>query len=484
MDERRENTPQKIDLSSVLLDVVKGIKKLWWLVILLSLIFAFRSYLDVSTSYVPRYVASATMAIKSAGSDTDYVNAETAEQMANIFPYILKNGLLQDKIAEDLGMEGMPGSVSMTAEPGTNLFTISAQASDPEVAYQLLQATIERYPEVAEFIIGRIEMEILDETGVPEDTGREYTFRGSFMEGAVKGASLGILIMGLYVVTRNSVKTRKELNRLINLDDMGSIPFIPNKKRKGKKTNRAVNMKNARVPQVYLEAIRRLRIRVMKQMEKNNWKTLLITSSVPGEGKTTVSTNLAIALAKDGKKVALVDCDPRNPSVAKQLKIEEQFRGIGAVLRGEVSLKESLVTCSVDKEHEMLVLCASKSDAKAAALLGTEKMESLLKALKQCVDIVILDTAPAELLADASALARYVDAALYVVKQDYAKKGQIRNGVQTLSMSGIKILGLVFNADKSKHSGGYGYKKYSNYYGYGYYGKRKNDDMAGRIIKD
>ena len=76
------------------------------------------------------------------------------------------------------------------------------------------------------------------------------------------------------------------------------------------------------------------------------------------------------------------------------------------------------------------------------------------------------------------------------MKQDYAKKGQIRNGVQALSMSGIKIIGSVFNADKSRKSSGYGYgygyKNYGNYYGYGYgyYGNRKKDDLSGRVIKD
>lgn len=489
MSEYKENAPQKIDLISLMLDVIKGVKKFWWLVIGLALVFAAKSYLSVSTSYTPQYIASATMAIRGSGSEMDYVNAETAEQMAEIFPYILKSGILQEKIAQDMGLESMPGSIAMTAEPGTNLFTVSANANDPKLSQQLLEATLRQYPEVAKFVIGYIEMEVLDETGVPEDTGREQVFRGSLISGAIKGGSIGLFVMFLYIITRRTVKKRKELSRIVNLEDFGSIPFVRMKKRKKTVINSAVNLKNERVPQSYLEAIRKLRIKVTKAMEENEFKSLLVTSSIPGEGKTTLATNLSIALAKQGKRVVLVDCDPRNPSIAENMEEENGHPGLGAVLRGRISVLDALTEVEVNG-GKLRILYGGAPDATAAKMLGTETMGELVRTLEDHADIVILDTAPSELLADATTLAKHVDAALYVVKCDHARKNRIRNGVQALSVSGIKILGYVFNADTSKRGGGYGYgygyKDYGSYYGYGYgyYGNRKKDDLSGRVIKD
>lgn len=487
MSEYRENEPQKIDITDLMQDAIKGLKRFWWLVIGLALIFGAKSYFTVSTGYVPQYVASATLAVYCKGNDSEFLNEETAEQMAEVFPYILKSGVLENEIALDMGLDSMPGSISMSVEEGTNLFTISASASDAQVSYELLQATLRQYPEVAKFVIGEIEMNLLDETGVPTDTGREYTIRGSVKDGAIKGAIIGLGIIAIYVLTRKTVKSRKDLKQTVNLDDFGSIPFVALKKRKKKGVNTAVNLKNERVSRVYLEAIRKLRIKVMKEMEQGEHRSILITSSIPGEGKTTIASNLAMAIAKQGKHVILVDCDPRNPSVASVMGEEQSHPGIGLVLKNQVPLKEALTEEEISGGR-LRILYGGKPDTSVAKLLGTKSMESLIRVLERQADIVILDTAPAELLADAAALAKYVDTALYVVKQDYAKKGQIRNGVQALSMSGIKIIGSVFNADKSRKSSGYGYgyKNYGNYYGYGYgyYGNRKKDDLSGRVIKD
>ena len=183
MEENRELGPEKIDIMNLIQDLLKGVQKFWWLVIGLAVIFGAKEYLTVSKGYIPNYVASATLAVRSMGSDLEYINAEAAEQMAEIFPYIMSSGVLNEAIMEDMGLEYVPGSISMTVEAGTNFFTVSANASDGQTAYDLLQAALRQYPEVAKFVIGEIEMEVLDETGVPSDSGREYFIRGSVRQG-------------------------------------------------------------------------------------------------------------------------------------------------------------------------------------------------------------------------------------------------------------------------------------------------------------
>lgn len=502
MREYRENEThttdelEKIDITSLWMDIIQGIKKFWWLVISLAIICGAASYLKVTTSYSPTYVASATLAVNFSGSSSSYVNMESAQQMAEVFPYILTSGVLNEVIAEDLGLDSVPGSISATAEEGINLFTLSVTASDPVMAYDILQSVIENYPQVARFVLGETSFTVMDETGIPEDTGRTYVYRGSIKSGMIKGALIGLLIMALYVLTRRTVKTRKELKKKINLEDFGSLPYIKEKKRRKGKTVAQVSLLNERVPQGYLESVRKLRIKVMKEMEQNNYKTLMVTSSVPGEGKTTIAVNLAIAIAKQGKKVILVDADPRNPSVTEVMRtIKHGNTCLRDVLKKAVSLDDALTDVTVEN-GQLKVLFGDKPRPQDAKLLGTKGMQALLKELSEKADIVILDTAPSELLADAPALAKYMDAALYVVKCDYAKVRQIRAGIQALDMSGVNILGFAFNGDQAAHQRGYGYSYqkygyggYSRYGGYGSYGSysrshSKSHEKDGRVYKD
>ena len=126
----RVDAPEKIDLTNVMLDVYHGVKRLWWLFIGLIIICAVQSYFSVSTSYQSKYVASATVSVTSAGG-MDYVNAQSAQQMAEVFPYILTSGVLKDVVAEDMGLDSMPGSIDVKAEHPTKQHTKTQTPKQP-----------------------------------------------------------------------------------------------------------------------------------------------------------------------------------------------------------------------------------------------------------------------------------------------------------------------------------------------------------------
>lgn len=484
---------EKIDITSLFVDFCQGLRKLWWLILVLTVVFAIRGYFATSTSYVSQYVAEATVSVTSS-------TGSSAEDMAQIFPYILSSGVLADVVAEDMGLTQIPGTVSAVADEGTNLLTISVTSSDPQVAYNTLQSVLKNYPEVAEFVVGKTKLTVLDETGIPSDTRREEVIRGSYKRGALKGAGFGFAILAFYVLTRRTVKSKKELKNQINLMDCGSIPYIQVKKRKKKTFNNSLCLLNERISQGYVEAIRKLRIKVMKDMEENQFKTLMITSSIPGEGKTTLAVNLAISIANQGKKVVLIDCDMRNPSVAGVLKDQDTHPGLGAVLKKETALNDALTRVETGK-GSLEILYGGNNDEKNTKLLGTKRMEALIHTLKKQADLIILDTAPSGILADAAVLARYVDAALYVIRYDHTKMQQIREGIQSLAMSGIHLIGYTFNGDSQSRGRGYGYGYgygYRRYSGYSRYGMKKESDsyrhygnapkgtqdQYGRIIKE
>ena len=424
------------------------------------------------------------------------MDTESAQQMAEVFPYVLTSGVLEDVVADAMGMDHLPGSISVKAEEGTNLLTMSASSDDPQMAYNLLHAVIDNYPAVGEFVCGETRLEILDETGIPSDVQREDVIRGSYKRGALQGAVIGFVILCIYVVAHRTVKSKDKLKRQVNLQDLGSLPFVRVKKRR-KQQEHPLCILDERISLTYLEAVRKLRIRVLKEIEDKKIKTILVTSSIPGEGKTTISANLAIALARQGKKVILVDCDPRNPSVAEIFGEEQEHPGIGAVLRGDVKISDAFTRVKVGDGSYLTVMFGGEPNKDDAALLGRRQMKAFVEAVQKEADVVLLDTAPAELLVDASLMARYVDAALYVVRYDYTKMNRIRAGIQSLSMSGIQMLGFVFNSDRSakeKRYGygySYGYRRYGSYGHYGHYGRYgrlkdtgKMEDESGRVIKE
>ena len=496
-ENEKTNEIEKIDIMNLMADFLNALRKLWPVMLILLVVCTVRSYFATSFSYTPQYVASATVSV--AGPGGSYSNIQSAQEMAEIFPYILTSGVLQDVVANDLGTDSVPGTIDVQAESGMNMMTISVSSDDPQMAYNILTSVIENYPEVAEYIFGETSLQILDETGIPSDTQKEVVIRGSYRRGFLQGAVIDAVILCLYVFMKQTVHSKEKLNKRINIKDLGSLPYVRQKKRK-KSAYNSLNILNERISPAYEEAIRRIRVRVMRESdeEKENGTVIMVTSSIPGEGKTTVAVNLAIAIAKQGKSVILADFDTRNPSVAEIMNETKKHPGIGSVLRDKVTLTQSLCVADIP-DTDMLILYGGKPNSEDAALLGSRRMENVLNAMRKRADYIILDTAPAELLADASLLAKYVDAALYVVRSDYTKLGKIRNGIEALTSRDVEILGYVFNGDTSHKDGrygygygyGYGYSRYSRYgrySSYSRYGKLKNtgkrQDEYGRVIKE
>lgn len=457
-----ENEALEIDLRVLTEDVLRGAKRLLWLGALLvalgAALFAFRTW----RSYRPVYRASASFTVSVSNplySGSRTYNASTAEQMEKTFPYILTSGALSDRVRERLGLAALP-AISASALKSTNIFTLSVTSEDPQLAYEVLNATIECYPEVAEFVVGPTEMELLDETGVPTQpvTQRDYT--ASVKKGAVVGAALWVaLVVGLALL-RSTVHNEKELEQLVNLRCLGVLPEARGHggRRRGEERPLLVTEHDV---SGFGESLRLLRIRVEKELRQREQKVLLVSSAVPGEGKTTVAANLAVALAQKGKRTLLMDCDLRNPSVAAMFG-KEDGKGLSAYLEREAAADEIIHPM---EPKNFCAVFGGKPVANATELLARQEARELIEAARAVFDYIILDTPPSSLLADAAELAELADCAVMVIRQNTASRSRILDGVQLLADSGLPLMGCVLNGARglSLHDG------YS-YYGYGKYG--------------
>ena len=462
---------QKLDIIAIARDLLHSFRRTWLIVLVLTAACAAVLYFRSSTNYTPTYVSEATVSVEIVNGGT-YANKNTAEQMGKIFPYILTSGALSDIIAADLKTNGVPGNIWVNCISGTNLLTINVMAYDPNTSYRILQSVLKNYPEVAQYVVGQTELTVIDDSGIPEDTGRTSVVRGSLKKGALIGFAAGMVIVVLRAFTFRTIRSETELRSILNLPCIGTLPAIKKKKRRHS-TGGAINILNDSNRGSYEESMRLIRTRLERQLEDK--KVLMVTSSVAGEGKSTVAANLAISMALKGKNVILVDCDLRNPSVSGLFGIKKSCPGIVAVINGKVRLEDAILEVDDDRiAGKLLLIPGAERESRLVEVLSSAEMGAVVDELRTMADVVILDTPPSAVLVDAMMLVCHVDAIAYVVMSDYARRRSILDGVEELSAGGAPIVGCILNGGEA-HSGSYGYYGYYNRYGsYGYGGYKKS----------
>ena len=189
--------------------------------------------------------------------------------------------------------------------------------------------------------------------------------------------------------------------------------------------------------------------------------TVMITSATHGEGKTTVATNLATALAMDERRVVLIDGDFRKPQVATRLGVEPRA-GIESVLLGDASLDDALVKVPIEGAGEygrLFVLPCTSPPPNPSVLLGSGQMKSLLAELSEQADIVLIDTPPVLTVSDAIPLLERVSGTVLVARLDYSTRDGVQKARNVIKTARGEILGIVATAAKKAglyEYGGYG----------------------------
>lgn len=460
---------EKIDLMRIINNMWKGFCRYWILLFVLVILAAGTMVFRTYRSYSPIYSVNATFTITinndELQSGNSYLNSKTTTQILNTFPYILNSGILQKKVAQDLGTDTVPGVIRTEPLGSTNMITLVVSSPNAEQAYLVLESVIKHYPEVAEPVVGQVNMNLLDITDIPESASNPPAYSRSLVKGAILGIALSVGLLLVYAFTRNTIHEEEDFKKMLNIDCICAIPQIIFKKR-GKEFRKDISIYNNKISQTFLEAIRVLRARIEKDAKKNDLKVFLITSAAPGEGKSTIAANIAMSLAMRESKVVLVDCDLRNPSVKERLGIEKEGPGLYEYLAKKAELKDILWW---NEEYQMYVIPGGEAIRNGSEFMDTPRMQRMLKELRTMADYVILDTAPVGILTDTAVLAQAADTALFVVKQDYANRSAIMEAIEQLAESRINISGCILNGAQAG-IGGYGYRNYRYYSRYGSYG--------------
>ncbi|WP_195949144.1 CpsD/CapB family tyrosine-protein kinase [Clostridium saudiense] len=205
---------------------------------------------------------------------------------------------------------------------------------------------------------------------------------------------------------------------------------------------------------VAAEAYRSLKTNIQYSSFDKEYKTIVITSSNPGEGKSTTAGNLALTLAEGEAKVLLVDCDMRKPSMHKNFKITNTY-GISNILLQ----KQKVMDVAHCYNKNLSIITAGKVPPNPAEMLASKAMTAFLKEMKEHFDYIVLDTPPVQAVADAQILSTKVDGTLVVVRAGVTKKDEVQNTVNTLKKVNADIIGTILHAVDNTRN------KYQYYYG-------------------
>jgi len=276
-----------------------------------------------------------------------------------------------------------------------------------------------------------------------------------FALGLVLG--LGIALLAEYLDT--TIKSAEEAQELYGAPVLGTIPTV---QFKAGETRRLTIVQDPGSRGA--EAYRGLRNSIDYVNFEHVIKTVLVTSAAPGEGKSTVSANLAASLAMAGAKVVLINCDFRRPTTDEFFDVNNQL-GLSDVLAGRISLQSALQETG---DENLRVLTPGKMPPNPSELLGSEKMTALIETIKADADWIIVDSPPLLAVADAAASARWTDGVLVVTRAGVSTHPAAANARDILERVGARILGVVVWGLDESRAGRAGYGGYGGYYG-GYY---------------
>ncbi|TMV05724.1 polysaccharide biosynthesis tyrosine autokinase [Ruegeria sediminis] len=278
----------------------------------------------------------------------------------------------------------------------------------------------------------------------------------------ILGLMLGAGLVLMREFLNNTFRTSQQLEQSTGVTVMGQIPSLPAKQRKD-----VIQYLREKPTSAAAEAIRNLRTSVALSNVDQPPQVIMLTSSIPGEGKTTLSLALAQSFACLNKRVLLIEGDLRRLVFAEYFSAEDYKRGLIAVLAGDAGLSDvvrHIPEVGVD------VLLGEKFEANVADLFSSERFAQLMTEARSQYDVVIIDTPPVLVVPDARTIAQHVDALLFAVHWDSTDQSQVAEGLRMLESVNFRPSGLVLSQIDMKGMKRYGYG--GQYGAYAQYGRK------------
>ncbi|WP_336641747.1 polysaccharide biosynthesis tyrosine autokinase [Microbacterium sp. USHLN272] len=449
-------------------DYIRILRKSWLVIVIMTLL-GLAAAAGYSLTRTPLYESQSVVFVQSqAGTTVSELQQGSTFAQARITTYVslVREPVVMNPVITELQLdtsaEQLAESVKSSSPVNSTLIEITVQNADPVLAADIanalgasLAAAVERIDTPAGQDQSPIKLtRVRDAVAAYSPVSPNVPLNLAL--GVLVGLALGAGIAVLRSVLDNRVRSPRDIEVLTERPIIGAIPFDP--KAKDRPLIVQADPLNPRS-----EAFRALRTN-LQFLEMNGGHTFVITSSIPSEGKSTTTLNLALALADSGKRVALIDTDLRKPKVAQYLGIEGGT-GLTDVLIGRARVADVLLPWGA---RSLYVLPAGKIPPNPSELLGSPRMQKLLDALAKEFDVVLCDAPPLLPVTDAAVLSRATSGAIMAVAVGKTTTHQLEGALDALETVGSKVAGVVLTMVPTKGADAYSYGYGYGYGGYGY----------------
>ena len=452
-----------------------------WLMVVTCVLLVVGAAAALTFTTTPVYQSTARLFVSTSGDGGGDVSSAyqgglfSQQRVSSYADLVGKSEQLAEVVIDDLDLKVPPGEVlgkvSASVSPETVNIELSATDPDPTTA----QAIAQSYAMGLSDLVRRLETpsgandplikaSVVDDATLPSSPVTPQPVRNlglAFLLGLLLGFGLAVA----RELLDTSVKSPDEIAAATDAPLLGSIAYDASVK-----TEPLVSNLDSHAPRA--EGFRVMRTNLQFVDVDASTKVFVVTSAVPGEGKTTTAVNLALTLAQAGQKTLLVEGDLRRPKAALTLDMDGSV-GVTTVLLGKVSLEDALQEYATTG---LAVLASGAIPPNPAELLQSRAMTDLLARCRQQFDTVIIDAPPLLPVTDAALISTQADGAILVVAHGRTTRDQVAQAAQRLGAVDATLVGAVLNMTPSRRGGGTGYG-----YGYGYgYAPSDNDTRTSR----
>lgn len=453
-----ENNVQNENLLTIVKCIIKDILQKWILIVAVMIVFGSVFDLMKTVTYVPQYGTSMTATL-SGGEDT-FKNIDKVQSYVNTLDYLMNSNNAKSYVKKKMPISKTTYKAEVTLKQA-NVVKIKVTADTKREAYFSIKLLNDWYRENTERYSFPYNITVLKESKFSTKPVNPNSHIKNFLIGAVGSGFVLSCLLGLYFFLRDTIKSEEEVENKLDTRLYAKLPFEV-KKREDVRNKKAILITSLKTSFFFRESMNKLRSKVEASSDKHGYKSFMITSAYENEGKSSVAANLALALAKNGRKVVLVDADFNKPAVFKIFDLDGS-KSLNKAIEGTSSWRSQVVS---DRSGLDLLPC-SQDSLKSEILTNSKKLDEIMKELREEYDFVIVDTSPAYLLNETMAMNELVDATLFVVRQDYATSDVINETVKRLTYVKDNVLGVVFKNVVSV--GNKGTNNYNNRYGYNKY---------------
>ncbi len=482
----KNNEVVEIDLKRVWDAIVRRS----WMVVLVAVLGAVLAFTYTFFFVTPEYQSSAMFYVNNSSlsvGDTSLsissADITASKNLVDTYIVILNTRETLSEVIEYAGVNHSYSEVKAMLQAGsvndTEVFRVTVTCADPHEAERIANAVAYILPSRIASIVEGTSAQVVDSAVVP-GAPSSPSYVNNTMLGFAVGFILSVLIIILRVLFDTTIRAEDDILQVCNHPVLASVPDMnaPSKggyyygygnKRSSKKTGTSSANSNtatigSEISFAASEAYKLLRTKLQYSFaDDNNCRVIGISSSLVGEGKSLSSVNLAYTLSQLGKKVLLIDCDMRRPSIPDKLPIVKS-PGLSGYLSGLNSQDKLIQFCGMDKEENAFhVIASGQNPPNPIELLSSKRMEKLLEYLRDFYDYIILDLPPVGEVSDSLAVAKSTDGILLVVRQNYCTRTDLAATMRQFEFVDSRILGVIYNCI-SETSGKYGKKYYKRYY--------------------